>query len=345
MIANSRFDPQILTLEEAQNLIRQAVKDEIFLLIPKNKVDARVRDIIRSTLKKIKIPSLKTAAYYSLLNFFNKLRRIAHENEMKRLLIFVALACLKTNNYTSMTRQDAISIIRRSFVKKTSDEILYGQALNIHHERYMRDYVRPMLDKLVREKALDPDAPGYIGRRMTLLARSELEVRYDFHQKQISEFRARGVKLVVVSSHSDCSERCLPWQGRVYSLDGTYGKAPDGRMYIPIEIATNILTPNGKWYNGLFGFNCRHYMREYEDGLSFPNISKEEAKKQYRITQKQRSLERNIRRTRTEALMMKDCDTEEYKRLNERAKMLYKSYKEFSRQNNRAYFPSRTQIM
>lgn len=356
-IANSRLSPQVLTLEEAQSLIRIAVKDELFLKITRRECDERVKNIIQSALVKIKIPSLRDVTWRSLLQFYNEERRISREIGETRLFTFLALSyLLHTKHFNVSPKQrfygDIIkprevgAIIRNAFDEKTASEILtYGQALDMHHERYMNDYVKPVLDRMAKENALDPDAPGYIGRRMTLLARAEIEVRYDYHQRQIAEFKAKGVKLVVVSSHSDCSERCLPWQGRVYSLDGTYGIAPDGRRYVPLEIATNILTPNGKWYNGLFGFNCRHTMRAYKDGLTFPNISPDVAKKQYNITQKQRAMERDIRRTRASMQMAKEIDAEEYKRLKVRSENLYNAYKKFSRKNKRAYYPSRTRIL
>lgn len=356
-IANSRLSPQVLTIEEAENLIRLVVKDEMFFKLTRIQADERVRVIIRAALSNISIPSLRDVAWRSLLQFHNNQRRIAHEISANRLFVFLALAYLKerkNNNliktflypFGNITNQVAKEIIERHYDEKNAKEILsFGNALDMHHERYMKDFVKPVIERMAREKALDPDAPGYIGRRMSLLARAELEVRYEYHQNQIQDFKARGVKLVVASSHSDCSDRCLPWQGRVYSLDGTYGLAPDGRRYVPLEIATNILTPNGKWYNGLLGFNCRHTMRAYNYGLSFPNVSPDVAKKQYSITQKQRAMERDIRRTKALMQMADGIDHEEFKRLKSRVENLYAVYKKYSRKNKRAYYPSRTKIL
>lgn len=355
-IANSRLSPQVLTIEAAENLLREIAKDELFLKITRKQADEKAKAVIRAALLKISIPSLREVTWRSLLNFYNTQRRIAREIGATRLFAFLALASLVTardNKGASsnvdyrayMSAREAKDVIRRTFPREADEILTFGQPLDMYHEAYMKEYIKPTLDRMARERALDPEAPGYIGRRMSLMARAELEVRYDFHQKQIAEFKARGVKLVVVSSHADCSERCFPWQGRVYSLDGTYGTAPDGRPFIPLEIATNVLTPNGKWYNGLFGFGCRHYMREYKDGLTFPNVSNKETKKQYYITQKQRRLEREIRRARVNAVMAKGVDPDEYKRQKTRAEMLYRAYKSYSKKNHRAYYPSRTKIL
>ena len=70
-----------------------------------------------------------------------------------------------------------------------------------------------------------------------------------------------------VTTHANCSKRCQPFQGKPYTLDGTY-KTIRGYTLQPIEKAIDVYvtTKSGKvWRNGLFGFNCRH------DIISFKN--------------------------------------------------------------------------
>ncbi len=350
ILADSRLNAQVLTVEEAETLIRRVVKDELFRRITRKEADEKVKEIIIAALKRIKIPSLREVARMSLVSFYNRERAIARDIALNHLYIFLALlfysGTRKEVYGDVLSSREARKIISYEYDGYAAKEIINrGVALDMYQEDYFRKYIKPTLDLMAKERAIDPTANNYIGRRLSLMARAELEVRYKFHQDTIEDFKKRGVKLVVVSTHADWSDRCFPWQGRVYSLDGTSGIAPDGRPYVPLETATNILTPNGKWYNGLFGFNCRHTMREYRDGLTFPTVDRETARREYAITKKQRAMEREIRRTRAEAETFRGIDPARYKQLKSEAQRAYKEYQRFSRKNGRAYFPSRTKII
>ncbi len=140
--------------------------------------------------------------------------------------------------------------------ERYSDIVTLGVPMKKYAEDYLKKNVRPVLDRLCREQARDPDD---VSGRNSLRNRAEMEVRYQGHLDNIQRLRDSGARLVVASTHSDCSERCRPWQGRVYSLDGTSGTTDDGRKYVPLETATDVwyTTKAGKRYkNGLLGFNC-----------------------------------------------------------------------------------------
>ena len=222
---------------------------------------------------------------------------------------------------------------------------LYGVPLRKFQDDYLRDNVKPVFDRLIKDQPRDPyDLTG----RNTLRNLAEMEVRYNDHLQQIEDLKAAGHKLVIASTHADCSERCKPWQGRVYSLDGTYGTTDDGRKYEPLENATDVLytTKAGKTYkNGLLGFNCRHYLVPYKSGYRFPKPNAKEERKQYAITLKQREYERNVRHWRTEALATKGIDNKRYTEARKKAIAWNNAYIEYSRENKRAYYPSRTKII
>ena len=131
-------------------------------------------------------------------------------------------------------------------------------------------------------------------------------------------------------------------------FDGTYGKTSDGRKYVPLEKATDIyyVTKKGKRYkNGLLGFNCRHKLYPYKEGMLIPKVTEEERKKEDAITKKQRLLEREVIYWREEALMVKGINQKEYKIARNNAIETYERYKTFSRENGRAFYPDRVKIL
>lgn len=130
-----------------------------------------------------------------------------------------------------------------------------GVPLSRYYSDVWRNQVKPVLDRLCDGVALDPN--DYSGRN-SLRNLAEMEVRYNDHLQSIEALKAAGERLVVCSAHADCSDRCAPWQGRVYSLDGTSGVI-DGHRYVPLEQATDIYytTKAGRVYkNGLLGLTA-----------------------------------------------------------------------------------------
>ena len=222
---------------------------------------------------------------------------------------------------------------------------LLGVPLQKFSQEYMRDNVKPALDRLAAQQARDP---GDVSGRNTLRNRAEMEVRYQAHLDGIEDLKRQNVRLVICSTHADCSERCKPWQGRVYSLDGTSGTTDDGRRFQPLENATDIYytTKTGKTYkNGLLGFNCRHFLVPYKSGYRFPKPNAAEERREYNITQTQRRMEADVRKWRTVAVENKDIDQKRYLDARRKAIAANKAYIAYSKQHNRAYYPSRTKLI
>lgn len=353
-----RLNKQALAVEEAQGLIRLAVKDALLYRQSKQELDKRVFRIIQAATAAIVGRSLKSAVYRSLVAFYNRQRQLAAEIPQRRLFVFLCLLKLSERGVSADKRSPYTAKITLAEAKATvseeldfsmpdrDDEVInLGSALNKYHRDYYRENILPTFDKMAAEEALDPDSEKYWGKRSTLRNRAEREVRWQGHIDNRAELEAKGVKLVIVSAHADCSDRCRPWQGRVYSLDGTSGTTSDGRKYVPIEEATDIWTSDGKWKNGLFGFNCRHYMIAYKEGYEFPKVKLETERKQYKITTKQRYMERQVRHWRTEAEMAKGVDPERYKYARDKAKSYNKRYIEYSHEKNRPYYDTRTKII
>lgn len=111
--------------------------------------------------------------------------------------------------------------------------------------------------------------------------------------------------IILVSSHSGSRPLCAPYQGKLYSISGKSGTITDakGKTYTYTPLSE---TSFGK-AAGLFGINCGHRMRGVSDG-TFINREKEygeeETSEEYRKVQRQRAMEREVRKKKTEANML-----------------------------------------
>lgn len=365
-IANRPLNFQAMEIEDTETKIRIIVKNEFLKRTPKSEIDRLVKKEIMNCLKKIKIKDLRQATYISLKQFYERqYRTLNSELNGKKLLITLAILTLANiketkEQLTNLTVKQAVQILKKydyDVTEKGSEIKLYGVPARKFGEEYIKKDVNPVFERLAKQYPYDPgdiriDKKEYIKgvnkHINSLRNRAEMEVRYQAHKDNIENLKKNGHKLVIASSHADCSKRCRPWQGRVYSLDGTYGKTDDGRDYVPLEKATDIEyhTNAGKTYkNGLLGFNCRHYLVPYKNGFEFPKVSAQTEKNEYKITLKQRALERDVRYYRTEAIMYKDIDENAYKQAKIKAIKTNNYYIQYSKENGRAYYPSRTKLI
>lgn len=342
-LADKGLNTQAQAIEEAQTEIRIAVRDGWLNRRRKSEVNAQVQKIIHKALSKIRIPDLRNAVYRSLNAFAERqyntyLRRFGADSS-----ILLALLLLGNNNASAASKRQAETFLQQTSVTFETDA--KGIPMQEYAKTYFEKRVEPVFSELLKQKALDPDD---VSGSNSLRNRAEMEVRYNGHVEQIAELKNAGVKLVTCSVHADCSNRCYPWQGRVYSLDGTSGVTEDGKPYIPLEKATDIYytTKAGKTYkNGLLGFNCRHTLIPYKAGMVIPRVSKEVQQKERAINTRQRELERMVREYKEKALIYKPLNTELYKQSKAKAIQWRNEYIKFSHDNGRAYYPSRIELL
>lgn len=331
--ARDKLNPYAIAFEDGQTEIRKIILNAFYKREDKRVTREKLVKAINKATGAVKIPRLKEDGIKSLWQFAERQRKaIADMGVSPEFAAFLALQAEK--GFPSSEPPP-------SGEKPPTYEV---QSVGVPRQEYYKDVwknrVRPTLDKLVNQVALDPnDRRG----RNSLRNLAEMEVRYQGHQENIDELKAAGEKLVVCSSHADCSGRCAKWQGRVYSLDGTSGVI-DGHKYVPLETATDIYytTKAGRVYkNGLLGFNCRHYLEPYR-GQLLPTISAEKRKAEYAITIKQRELEREVRRYKVETLYKETPKERNVYRA--KARQAYEKYIRFSKENHRAFYPMRTDI-
>lgn len=140
------------------------------------------------------------------------------------------------------------------------------------------------------------------------------------------------------------------WQGKAYSIVGSEPGYPNLLASTGYDISPT--TGQGTVVNplGLHGYNCRHSHQPWAKGLRNPwegKIDSEENKKTYENTQKQRSMERAIRKTKRQLIMKQEelnseniPETEKKKLQSEYDQMAYKltdqnkEYEKLCRRNN-----------
>ncbi len=127
-----------------------------------------------------------------------------------------------------------------------------------------------------------------------------------------------GCDLVEVTAHAGARvgigiANHADWQGKIYSRSGRH------RKYPPLVEKTGYGTGQG-----LGGYNCRHSMLPFFEGISTPTYTKDELDRlnapmyeyqgkkltEYEATQRQRYIERQIRRWRREVTAMKAAGLE-----------------------------------
>lgn len=175
----------------------------------------------------------------------------------------------------------------------------------------------------------------------SLYGHAELNARFNEQQEMVNNLR-KQTNLVICDTHSDCSDRCFPWQGKVYSLDGTAGTTSDGRKFVPLEVATNAVFKGHR--NGLLGYNCRHRLIPYQKGVKPITVTKAEQQREKKLSNTQRALEREIRSMKDLALSFKGIDKQKHDYYKAKAELLSKEYKQFCQDNGRTEYRSRLKI-
>ncbi|WP_028560672.1 phage minor capsid protein [Paenibacillus pinihumi] len=145
------------------------------------------------------------------------------------------------------------------------------------------------------------------GRRVNVASYAEMALRTASQRAVFSGEGAKrdelGIRTVVISSHANCSKLCLPYQGKVF-IDDVYsgGTSADGKYPL---LSTAIA-------NGLFHPNCRHNMTTFIPGASsLPKpVDDEVAEANYQAEQRQRYMERQIRKYKRREAGSMDSDNE-----------------------------------
>lgn len=151
---------------------------------------------------------------------------------------------------------------------------------------------------------------------------------------KVSEHNAAelGTDIVEVDAHAGARPDHAEWQGKWYSISGKSKKYPS------LKAVTGYGT-----VTGLKGANCRHDFYPVIEGISEPSYTEEELKNidpppfeyngktytYYEATQKQRAMERSMRKTKREILAADATDDKD--RFTEKSVLLRRQKEEYGR--------------
>lgn len=331
---------QALLIEETQGELKKLIKDlylkgKSFVEINKQVVkviEGLVDDLENTYLKEITKPAMfefATRIYYNVQSTFGGLN----------LFQVIAMGAIIGGFATLQQTQTVREVIKKSINKEA-----YLKAVPL--DTYAKDYMKMVEEKINYLAGMD--AKEDYSDRVTLRNIAEREVRAEHQAEMVKGLIDKNENLVWIEPHANCSERCQKWQGKLYSLNNSYGEV-EGVKYQPLENATNVYetTRAGKIYkNGcISGFNCRHKLIPYRQNNKPVEIPAKVVDKEREINDKQRYLERGVRNWKEKALLYKDIMPQQYVMAKNKAKEWNEKYIEFSINNKVAYYPSRIEII
>ena len=165
-------------------------------------------------------------------------------------------------------------------------------------------------------------------------------------QAQFDRMDDYGLNLVEVSSHSGARPKCAKDQGKIFNRSGGGGYTTDlhGRK---IRYYAWSESSYGE-PDGILGINCGHQIYPFTPGVSyqtyFPEPEEENAEA-YKKSQQQRELERRVRKSKRECMMLETAgDPEGARQAQQLLKQRQDALRQFCGNNGLRYKPDRTAV-
>lgn len=227
----------------------------------------------------------------------------------------------------NQSQQIYIDTLNQVTGKVMSGTTTSQQALREVISKWAEDGVPALIDKSNRKWS----AEAYVN----MVVRST--INNVAKETQFMRMQENGIDLLEVSSHAGARPRCYPFQGRIYSLSGKHPKYPPFSSTSYGEAA------------GLFGVNCHHVSYPFIEGVSIPRafeINSKENSRIYKESQRQRYLEREIRKKKRKLRVLEAIgDKEGTSIAKEQVKQKQTNMREFIKQTKRTRRYDREQIV
>lgn len=351
---------QVILIQDCETDIKMLTLECVRKGLDYGATNKMVINLINEAVNELESEALKITAKDTLINFASRIYLEWINIYGNRALGLTILSVMGRKGISvPIERKEQLQTLPQALPQTKPSLSVPDYAYNraTANMTYSLEYEKEIISKV--DKVLGMSAKEDYSARYTLRASIERQVRAEWQEKQLQNLVDKGVDLVWINTHANCSERCQDWQGKLYSISGQSGTI-DGIDYQPLSNATDRYetTKAGKTYkNGtLSGFNCRHTISPYKKGSKPSHIPEEVIERQRDLEQKQRLYERTIRKYETSALGWRKnvkLSTDNFEK--ELAKKKYAHYKdlvnkweteyiEFSTKNNIPYCPSRLKI-
>lgn len=347
---------QVVLIQDCETDIKVVTLESIRLGEDYGTTNKKVSRLIRECVEELESKTLKEMCIQTLFKYASRVYLQWLSIYGNKSMGIYMLSLLNTKGITPpQSFVKRVEVLPDIDISPKIRDTAYNRATP--NATYNLEYEKKVFEKI--NQLLDTSAKEDYSERYSLRASAERQIRYEWHEKNLQDLREKGVKLIWINTHANCSERCAPYQGRLYSLDKTSGTI-DNIPYEPLENVTEIYetTKSGKrWRNGILsGFNCRHTTKPYVKGYKPDHIPEDVLERQRAIDKRQRELERTVRKYESRYLgykAIKDtAKTKEEKMLatkmckhnRELIKKWTNEYMQFSKENNVAYYPSRLKI-
>lgn len=230
-----------------------------------------------------------------------------------------------------------------SDIKKANSSILRKMD-DVYRQTIYKSHVYLQSGAVTLNKAIDMATKDFLkqginsirysdGKSVNIASYAEMCLRTANHRAMLlgegSKRDEWNMHLVVVSAHANTCKLCEPWQGQVLIDDvfshpsKEYIDSYKGKYKLVSEaIESQLLHPN-----------CRHSLSTYFEGITqIPKIPDgETAVKQYEEEQKQRALERKIRKQKR--IIAGTCDKSNLDIENKKLRELEKQMRELLKKN------------
>ncbi len=255
------------------------------------------------------------------------------------------------------TKQAYVTAVNTAFFNAQQSQRVYnalgmGTAEVVVGAEPLQTAIRDTISKL-SEKGI-PAFVDRAGREWTPEAYVRMDIRTTVantaRQANFDRCGSFGINLIEVDAHAGARPLCAPYQGRIYSLDGSSGTVKDGSGN---EYSYEPLTSTSYGQAaGLFGINCGHHNYPFKPGVNFKRYfpleteeAVEENAKTYAKFQKQRALERNIRAAKRDCMMCDAAgDKEGFAKASEKLARRKEAYSDYCKSAGLHQRKDRTQV-
>jgi hypothetical protein len=327
---------QVVTISSVQLKIKDIIVQDLTTGVSRDQTEAKLSKIINSV--NLNNPVLNAASKRTL-NQFSKNIYFQLSTKIKGLSKNYQKDMEQTEPSYKVDLQNGFNPIQeytkfRPFI----DNSPKGLAVIDNYREQVKDTLKELASEtpIVTRKRVDGST-----YKISLRNLAEVRVRYEANSQDLENFTNQGIDLVWTSSHADSSGRCQPFQGKLYSVSGKTGVV-DGNSYTPLDDALRGLDNDG---NGIIsGYNCRHRLVPYQQGMKPPTDYDEATiKKERALDQKQRNYENRIRNLKQEEKLLRSVgENEQASLLRSRWQQLNQEYEGFSLTNGRAFYRWRT---